>query len=179
MSFEKSFIFIVMVFVSYFAGFSNTPQKVEVNKEISIPKEIEKSKKEFQSEKYVLQWPSYEKKCLALNIYWEARNQSIEGMVAVGNVTMNRVISSRFPNTICEVVKEPKQFSWYSDGKPDTPKEIHAWMVSNKIANYVINTFKTKDITNGSLHYHANYVNPWWSKHHVRITKIGSHIFYD
>ena len=42
--------------------------------------------------------------CLALNMYWEAKNQSMIGQLAVGQVVMNRVEDSRFPNTVCEVV---------------------------------------------------------------------------
>ena len=71
-----------------------------------------------------------EVKCLAQNIYWEARNQSIQGMYAVADVTLNRVKDKRWPSTVCEVVKQRKnaggrwicQFSWYCDGKSDTPK---------------------------------------------------------
>ena len=44
--------------------------------------------------------------CMALNIYHEARNQSMVGQVAVAEVVMNRVEDSRFPDTICEVVKQ-------------------------------------------------------------------------
>ena len=63
--------------------------------------------------------------CLAQNIYWEARNQSIQGMYAVADVTLNRVKDKRWPSTVCEVVKQrrrSRQFSWYCDGKPDTPE---------------------------------------------------------
>ena len=42
--------------------------------------------------------------CLATNIYFESRNQPQVGRVAVGQVTMNRVNSPKFPNTVCEVV---------------------------------------------------------------------------
>ena len=44
--------------------------------------------------------------CLAQNIYFEAGNQSLEGMAAVADVTLNRVQNSRYPNTICDVVKQ-------------------------------------------------------------------------
>ena len=44
--------------------------------------------------------------CLANNIYFESRNQPKLGRIAVGQVTMNRVNSKRFPNTVCEVVKQ-------------------------------------------------------------------------
>ena len=75
--------------------------------------------------------------CMALNIYHEARNQSIVGQVAVAEVVMNRVEDSRFPDTICEVVKQAVtykntdkpvlhkcQFSWYCDGQKDEPDLI-------------------------------------------------------
>ena len=57
--------------------------------------------------------------CLAMNIYHEARGESIEGQIAVAVVTMNRVKESKWPNTPCEVVWQNKQFSWTKDGKSD------------------------------------------------------------
>jgi spore germination cell wall hydrolase CwlJ-like protein len=44
--------------------------------------------------------------CLAKNIYYEAGNQSEEGKVAVGLVTINRANDERFPNSICGVVEQ-------------------------------------------------------------------------
>jgi len=55
-------------------------------------------------------------KCLADNIYFEARNESVKGQVAVASVTKNRVKSKHYPNTICKVVWEHRQFSWTLDG---------------------------------------------------------------
>ena len=55
--------------------------------------------------------------CIAQNIYWEARNQPFRGMVAVGQVTMNRVKDKRFPDTPCEVVEQgPTKPSWIQSG---------------------------------------------------------------
>ena len=42
--------------------------------------------------------------CLATNIYFEARGESLEGKKAVAFVTLNRVESESFPNDICSVV---------------------------------------------------------------------------
>ena len=56
---------------------------------------------------------------LATIIYCEAGNQPHEGKVAVGNVVLNRVRSSRFPNTIDEVLRAPRQFSPVGSGKYD------------------------------------------------------------
>ena len=44
--------------------------------------------------------------CLAKNIYYEAGNESLEGKVAVGIVTLNRVADGRFSSSICGVVKQ-------------------------------------------------------------------------
>ena len=51
--------------------------------------------------------------CLALNAYWEARNQSQKGMIGVSQVVMNRVESEYFPNEVCEVVKSSSRIYNY------------------------------------------------------------------
>lgn len=56
-------------------------------------------------------------KYMAAIIYCEAGNQSYAGKVAVGCVVMNRVNSSRFPNKIIRVIKQPGQFSPVRQGK--------------------------------------------------------------
>ena len=128
--------------------------------------------------------------CLALNIYFETRAVSLADAIAVSDVVMNRINSARYPNTVCEVVKQGHQdsqgnmlrhkcqFSWYCDGKSDTPKNYEAWERSRTVAYdmYVNKTYI--GITEGSTHYHANYVSPAWSKQLQRITRVGSHIFY-
>ena len=55
--------------------------------------------------------------CLAENVYFEARNQGTAGWSAVISVTLNRVKDKRFPNTVCEVVKQgPTRESWKKNG---------------------------------------------------------------
>ena len=129
--------------------------------------------------------------CLALNTYHEAKNQSMIGQVATAQVFMNRVADSRYPNTVCEVVKQgPKykgcdvavrhkcQFSWFCDGKDDTPKNEKAWRKAQDVAFLVI-YYKIKlDVTEGATHYHATYVKPSWAKTKTRTTRIEKHIFY-
>lgn len=57
---------------------------------------------------------------LAKIIYLEAGYEPFEGQVAVGNVILNRVASSQFPNTIREVIYHPGQFSPVSSGEFET-----------------------------------------------------------
>ena len=53
--------------------------------------------------------------CLAQNIYFESRDQPTVGQMAVASVVLNRVHDSRYPNTICGVVKQGPTYSWKKD----------------------------------------------------------------
>ena len=142
-----------------------------------------------------------EVKCLADNMYWEARNQPIKGMIAVALVTMNRVDDDRYPNTVCQVVeqgptrpswKDPTthypirhrcQFSWYCDGKGDTiPKQdldIYEVIMAYAYKIYQFHGSSAySDFTNGATHYHADYVHPEWAESKEPVLTIGNHIFY-
>lgn len=119
-------------------------------------------------------------KWLALNIYHEARGESLDGMLAVGIVTMNRVASDKYPNTVEGVVKQRSQFSWYWDGRSDNIYDQKAWEVSKDVARIVLtkDNLKIKEKIGDSLYYHANYVNPSWSRKKVKMARIDNHIFY-
>ena len=138
---------------------------------------------------------SSDSQCLALNMYHEARGEGTAGMLAVSYVVLNRVNDSRFPNTICEVVKQGPtveaadgtfyptknkcQFSWYCDGKPDEPKNKRVYNKLLDFSRYILyNDTKHIDITDGALFYHAEYVSPSWSKTRQKTAEIGIHIFY-
>ena len=130
--------------------------------------------------------------CLALNTYHEAKNQSMIGQVATAQVVMNRVADSRYPNSVCEVVKQgPKykgsdvpvrhkcQFSWFCDGKSDEPKrDSKEWRRAQDYARIVLSGRIVLDVTEGATHYHATYVKPSWARTKTRTTRIESHIFY-
>ena len=131
--------------------------------------------------------------CLSLNIYHEAKNQAPKGQMAVAFVTLNRVVSKKFPNNVCDVVKQAKyykwkpdlpiknrcHFSWWCDGKNDTPRNATAWSKAQYFADLVLDTYETEaDPTDGALWYHANHVKPKWRNGFKRIKSIGTHIFY-
>jgi len=117
--------------------------------------------------------------CLAQNIYWEARNESLKGQIAVALVTMERVRDARYPGNVCSVVYDNKQFSWYWDGLPDRPKNKKKFEEIALIASAVLDSDTSMyDFTYGATHYHADYVEPYWSQYMVRKTKVDTHIFY-
>ena len=127
--------------------------------------------------------------CLALNIYWESRNQGIVGQLAVGQVVMNRVADKRYPDTPCKVVMQGPvyrsgypvrhrcQFSWYCDGKSDKPDDEYAWAYAQMVAADVLRG-EVPDFTGGSTHYHAYYVKPYWSDLMLYQGDFGSHYFF-
>lgn len=115
--------------------------------------------------------------CLSLNVYYEARNQPVEGQIAVAQVTMNRVLSSEFPNDVCSVVWQPSQFSWTHDGKSDKPSDATAWKQAKAIAQ-LVSTQDIRDETVGATFYHADYVNPFWASSFNQTAVIATHVFY-
>lgn len=145
---------------------------------------------DYQSELALAEY-SEQHQCLAMNIYHEARGDSSLGQKAVGFVTLNRVYDSRYPNTICDVVYDAHvdsrgfplrnkcQFSWYCDGKSDTPKSVQAWQEAKDLAHWVMQNYGvTDDYTDGATMYHASYVNPYWASSYDRTVRIDTHIFY-
>ena len=129
--------------------------------------------------------------CLAMNLYHETRGETLAGNIAVGYVTMNRVADPRYPDTVCGVVHQAKyhgwdlvnpirnrcQFSWYCDGLSDNPQDGKAMLESVILAQHVIAGTVT-DISQGATHYHAKYVNPYWSDDMTVVLEVGQHIFY-
>ena len=133
-----------------------------------------------------------ELECMSKNIYFEAAMESTAGKLAVAQVTMNRVNSSQYPNTVCKVITQGRhyksglpvknrcQFSWYCDGKLDEPHTGAMWRESSEIAGYVLATPDLIDITDGATHYHADYISsPRWADPHRKTVEIDTHIFYN
>lgn len=145
--------------------------------------------------------PEEELLCLQKNIYFEARNQEVKGMVGVAWVTFNRVESNRFKNNICDVVYNARtdsrgqplrhkcQFSWYCDGLKDLPNvhnkiEREAWELAGEIAESMILSCRMgyniaecpDDPTHGSVFYHSDTVEPEWT--YVKTVKIDNHQYY-
>ena len=130
--------------------------------------------------------------CMALNMYHEAKNQSMLGQLAVGQVVMNRVEDKRFPDNVCDVITEAVtykgtdkpvlhkcQFSWYCDGQKDEPDfDSKEWWDAKEYASIVLSGTIMLDVTEGATHYHATYVRPAWRKTKTKTTRIDRHIFY-
>ena len=131
--------------------------------------------------------------CLAQNIYFEAGNQPLAGKIAVSQVVINRVEHPSYPDNICDVIYQAKtrvnwkneivpirnqcQFSWFCDGKSDDPVDSQTWLLSLHIARDVVHD-RYGDITEGSTHYHADSVYPYWADSLLQTVIINNHTFY-
>lgn len=113
----------------------NTIEDVKPIEKINEPFEIKYGKIDVIDEELI---------CLALNIFWESRSLPDRSQALIAQVTLNRVKSHKFPNTICGVVKQPSKnkalprrcgWSWYCDGKSDVPREPLAWDKAMQIAH--------------------------------------------
>lgn len=122
--------------------------------------------------------------CMARNVYHEARGEILEGQLAVAFLTLNRVESPRFPDTVCDVVTEdrgPKpwdcQFSWWCDGKSDVPTDQDAYETAIMISLAAMTNAATNPVPGATHHYAENKTTPSWSYHLAEIAVIGDHRF--
>lgn len=118
--------------------------------------------------------------CMAKNIYHEAGSEPTLGKYAVAQVTINRMKSPKYRDTVCGVVFEPYQFSWANyHGRRWTTPSGESWAEAKRIAHDVLENGKRIHGLDDALYYHATYVRPSWSRRFDRVTKIGLHIFYE
>jgi N-acetylmuramoyl-L-alanine amidase len=121
--------------------------------------------------------------CVALAVYFEARSEPLIGQVAVAQVIMNRVESPRYPDTPCEVVTQGGvarhrcQFSYWCDGKSETPTDEAAWRKAKVAVTLAISDVIDTGIGDAT-HYHASYVSPNWRDEFTLVATIGWHQFY-
>jgi len=148
-----------------------------------------------------------ELQCLAKNIYHEARGESWEGKLAVAWVTLNRVHSGRFPDTICDVVYQAQhstwwlenhgrkvpvrnkcQFSWYCDGKSDRIQlttlegepivgNVNAWTASQDVALKTMLGITSDNTKGATFYYNPKLADPYWKTHFVYTVMVGDHKF--
>ena len=116
--------------------------------------------------------------CLTKNIYYEARGEDHRGRVAVAHVTLNRLKTGYWGNSICKVVYAKKQFSWTLANKLPRP-DSKVWAESEEVARKVLAGHRVRGLTK-SLYYHATWIkNPNWADPRHEAGQIGNHVFYN
>jgi spore germination cell wall hydrolase CwlJ-like protein len=194
MTFIKKTLLVTAVFLSLMSlVLSFYPTETRVSASVAIP--------------YLQEAPPYDEldgldseelACLQQNIYFEGRNQTGEGMAAIGLATINRLLSVKYPDTICEVITQGRrwkgkiiyrqcQYSWFCDRLSDDPKlgnpiERLAWEHAGAVALEVMRG-EIEDFTDGSTHYHYyDMPLPHWAKVSTGLLqetiRADDHIFY-
>jgi N-acetylmuramoyl-L-alanine amidase len=124
--------------------------------------------------------------CLALNVYYEARGEPRAGQYAVAEVTMNRVASEYYPDTVCGVVYQKRwdylrrryvgAFSWTELDSQPAP-EGREWRRAQEVAEAVYYDRHVARL-DGVTHYHSITIKPSWSRGRKPVARIGKHLFY-
>ena len=126
--------------------------------------------------------------CLAIAIYFEARGEPLQGQYAVGQVVLNRVEDERYPDTVCDVVFEDRQFSFTHDGRPDRLPVVPCSEATPHLQCYTRASRKARRVADDllnwvtypstSTHYHTVSVDPFWNSEYDLDERVGNHIFY-
>lgn len=115
-------------------------------------------------------------RCLASAIYFEARGETLEGQLAVGQVVVNRADSGRFPESYCGVVLQAGQFSFvHGRTLPAVREHSRGWKQAVAIAQ-IARDGSWNSPAEGALFFHAAHVSPNWRL--TRVGRIDNHVFY-
>jgi spore germination cell wall hydrolase CwlJ-like protein len=119
-----------------------------------------------------------ERYCLTQALYYEARGEGVQGQLAVADVILQRQKSKYHPDTICDVVYEPYQFSFVSDGSTLREIDVEAWNKADDLSGRILRHEVKTSLTGRALFYHAKTIRPDWADSMVKTAEIGNHIFY-
>lgn len=164
---------------------SKEEQKSDDDKKSEDKNEKKSDKKSAKKTSAKAKKPKYsaaEVKLLACLIYTEAGNQSYRGKLAVGNVVMNRVKSSRFPNTIKGVIYQPHQFGVCGNSRLAKALESYDdhWGVDKSIFNSCVKAAKEamagKSATEDTYYFFCGYSSSLAARRDG--VKIGAHYIY-
>jgi hypothetical protein len=110
----------------------------------------------------------YDYQILAQMLYQEARGESFEGQLATAEVTLNRVLSNNYPNSVHEVILQPGEYSTRKSLSKTIPLQMQ-WDVIEYIKNNG-NTILDIDYVYFSTHkqsYATGYIkinHQWFGK---------------
>lgn len=179
---------VVLLFILIFAAILDFNRTTDSNPTITLEEFLSinplQEVIEVEIKDFLVKVDPEELECLQKNVYFEAGNQSRRGKEAVALVTLNRIRANHYPDNVCDVVYQRKQFSWTFLKKNHNPKlnnvlEKKQWEVSGEVAMAALRG-EVENFLGNSTHYHATYVNPSWasSSRMMNVAKIDTHIFY-
>lgn len=153
-------------------------QQYQLNQITEVVVEIQTDLKFItQTDRSLVSFSEEDEACLARNIYYEAGVESEKGKYAVAQVTLNRLKTGRWGDTICKVVYAKSQFSWTLKKKLQKPSG-QSWEDSQWVAHRAVRGDQVPSLKTAQF-YHANYIkSPNWRDPNALIAQVGAHIFY-
>lgn len=116
--------------------------------------------------------------CMARNMFFEYRHGTIEDQLAIGDVTLNRVASPDFPDTICDVVNG--EFSWtLNDPTADlnNPSERAAFELATLLTIELLEGNTINQVGTATYYYNPSLADPNWGHVYEEVTWVGEHRF--
>ena len=127
---------------------------------------------------------------LARTIYGEARGESYNGQIAVGQVILNRFKKQKksYGLTIADVCLKPRQFSCWNSNDPNSAKlrglidlrDDTYQLAYSAALDAIMRHEEGVEHTEGSLHYiNPKVAQPVWIKGKTPVYMVGNHHFYN
>lgn len=114
---------------------------------------------------------------LAINLYHEARGESLEGQVAIGHVVMNRALEKH--KSCKEIILQPWQFSWHNGDRFPPITDYDAFRAAlNSAEALVSERLDGKNLDGADHYFNPHVVLPDWAKSMTLVRRIGNHDFY-
>jgi N-acetylmuramoyl-L-alanine amidase len=108
---------------------------------------------------------------LATLIFLEARDEPMEGKIGVGNVVMNRIAHSEFPNTLQEVIFQKGQYTPVSNGS------IHSTQPDESAIEAAKRSLAGENhVGNAIFFFNPKHTNEFLSSRPLSV-EIGNHRF--
>lgn len=121
-----------------------------------------------------LAYSAEDQACLERAMFFEANRSSHEGLVAVGTVVMNRVASGQFPDTVCGVVGQERQFA---PGVLTRPMNSHALPDVQAAADAVLEGKRHPALKHAMFFHTVGIKFPYRNMHYVLVA--GGNAFYE
>ena len=174
------FFTVVFTYVQHDRTNYTVPHKELIDSLNMITPAIAETKKDtFEKETAPILYNRKDIICLANNVYFEAATEPMLGKIAVAQVTINRVKTGHWGDTICDVVHAKDQFSWTNRDENKIERGSEQYKDSLAAAKKILSNHQRLRALRHALFYHADYVQPNWADRSQRVGKIGVHVFYN
>lgn len=127
--------------------------------------------------------PLADQTCLAATLYLEARDQPVLGQIAVAEVALRRQAGSAWPNDLCSVLTQPRQFALTLVSGRYRIRNLGAWKRAWAIAGATMQRWSVSGeqfaVVPEADHFFAHQrVTPAWAASGHQVARIGDHAFY-